>query len=658
MPKGILLSLPARMRKVTIAFSKGERDQIISILQDLGTVHLERVEEKGEVLEEIRRRLREIEALKSRLSIVPRILGGPVVLEVNTKVSSFELEKLARRGEETLKSLLFEAEKVTSRIEELESEISRISEVLEALRAVLEAQGDASLEVVEYSGKHVFSALLRGPCMATLPEGLEEVFRIELGEDCLVGVVGLSEVRESALRQAEQEGFSRVSLPELPPEARTISDAVRFLEAALEERRSTLARLEKDLRSTLGDRIREVAAYLVVLEAEEERLRALEALGEGKYLEVVEGYVPVDSAMDLRARILDETTTAAIVLEEPSGKPPTKMENYRGINWYEPLVRFYGIPDYDEWDPTPLIAYSFALFFGLMLADLGYAIGLLLAVKLVLHKFVEDPESEFFKLFRKMMYANAFSSLVFGALTATAFGFSLPYKPLLSFPLEPTAFIKVSLIIGLIHIIVAHTIAAARALREGSRSTFLNEIGIIVVGVDVLYLFLLSYRVHKSVVDLLLGNYMDFHSPHFMLLVAMFALVVVGKVGQMGGLGVLLSLFDFTGILGDVLSYARIAGVGMATLFLAGGFNLMIGMLAGAIHSALGGILGLALGAVAAFPLYVFAHLINLGLSALGAGVHSLRLCFVEFLTKFYEGSGREFRPFRIPLRRTLRLLP
>ncbi len=658
MPKGVILSLPARMKKVTIAFSKEERDKLISILQEIGTLHVEEVKDGRKVLEEVRKRLREIEEIKSRISIIPRILGGPVVLEVDTRLTSFELDRLAQRGKETLMSLLSEVERTLSRIEALEGEVSHLSEILDLLRAIFEERGNVPLEVLGYRGKHVFSVLLRGPCASELPEGLEEVFRVELEEECLVSAVGMSDSYDRLMRSAAQAGFNLVQLPELPPGARTVSDAIRLIEASLEEKKSVLDRLREDLREAVGDRIREVVNYLVVLEAEEERLRALEALGEGKYLDALVGYVPIDAAMDLRARVLGETSTAAIVLEEPVNKPPSKMENYEGIRWYEPLVRFYGIPDYEEWDPTPIIAYSFALFFGLMLADLGYAIALIIAVKLLLHKFVEDPESEFFKLFRKMMYANAFSSLIFGALTATAFGFSLPYSPILEFPLEPTAFIKVSLVIGLVHIIIAHTIAAARAGRERSWAPLVNEAGIVVVGLDVLYLFLLSYRQGSSVVDLLLGNYMDFHSPHFALLASMFVLVVAGKVGQMGGLGVLLSLFDFTGILGDVLSYARIAGVGMATLFLAGGFNLMIGMLADAVHGALGGALGLVLGAIAAFPLYLFAHLINLGLSALGAGVHSLRLCFVEFLTKFYEGSGRDYRPLKIPLRRTLRLNP
>lgn len=103
-------------------------------------------------------------------------------------------------------------------------------------------------------------------------------------------------------------------------------------------------------------------------------------------------------------------------------------------------------------------------------------------------------------------------------------------------------------------------------------------------------------------------------------------------------------IFDITGILGDILSYCRLAGVGLATFYLAFSFN----MLAGLVSQAIPGIIGAVIGVIAAIVILAFGHILNTVLSGLSGFIHSLRLCFVEFLFKFYEGGGREYSPFKL----------
>ena len=107
-------------------------------------------------------------------------------------------------------------------------------------------------------------------------------------------------------------------------------------------------------------------------------------------------------------------------------------------------------------------------------------------------------------------------------------------------------------------------------------------------------------------------------------------------------------LFDVTGILGDVMSYARLAGVGLATYYLAYCFNLMASLLSGMMPA---GIVRLIFGTLIFIIVLLIGHLLNLALSGITCFVHSLRLCFVEFLFKFYEGGGRKYSPFRLRAR-------
>jgi len=126
-------------------------------------------------------------------------------------------------------------------------------------------------------------------------------------------------------------------------------------------------------------------------------------------------------------------------------------------------------------------------------------------------------------------------------------------------------------------------------------------------------------------------------------------LIVASSLMEKGAfLGSIFWLFDVTGILGDVMSYARLAGVGLATYYLAYCFNLIADLLYGMMPV---GIVQAIVGSLIFILVLLAGHVLNLALSAITCFVHSLRLCFVEFLFKFYEGGGRAYSPFRLKSR-------
>jgi V/A-type H+-transporting ATPase subunit I len=125
-------------------------------------------------------------------------------------------------------------------------------------------------------------------------------------------------------------------------------------------------------------------------------------------------------------------------------------------------------------------------------------------------------------------------------------------------------------------------------------------------------------------------------------------LIIVSYLKMNGVLlGGIFSLSEVTGILGDVMSYCRLAGVGLATYYLAYAFNLMATILPDLMPAAIKVVAGPLLAVI----ILLVGHIINAALSGISCFVHSLRLCFVEFLLKFYEGSGREYSPFRLKTR-------
>jgi len=325
------------------------------------------------------------------------------------------------------------------------------------------------------------------------------------------------------------------------------------------------------------------------------------------------------------------------------------MRNLTAFKPFQVIVNLFGIPKYREWDPTPIVAYSFAFFFGLMLGDVVYAVCLILAAKFALRRFVDDPESEGFKLFQRIFYISSGVGLIVGLLTGTYLGDFYQLFGIESLALaegiktllgDSLSFIVFSLIIGLIHVNIAHVMALIKGIKEGNKAVIPGKAGLFILQIAGI-----PWVTHFLGMDILLLNAQIYPILLYIMLLAI-VLVIASFIMQQGAfLGSILWLFDITGLLGDVMSYCRLAGVGLATYYLAMAFNMMAGLIAGMVPA---GIMRLVLGTLIAIVILLFGHVLNLLLSAISCFVHSLRLCFVEFLFKFYEGGGREYSPFRL----------
>ena len=329
------------------------------------------------------------------------------------------------------------------------------------------------------------------------------------------------------------------------------------------------------------------------------------------------------------------------------------MRNATAVKPFEVIVNLFGTPKYKEWDPTPVIAYSFAFFFGIMLGDVVYAALLILFARFGLRILTDDPETEGFKLFQRIIYISGGVGLVIGLLTGSYLGNFYTFFHIESLTLSetihhwlshPVYFIGLALIIGLVHVNIAHVLALIKGIREKQRAIAPNKIG----------LFLLEIGAIPWIMHVILGMSLPLLTDQMypiLLYVAIFGvvLIVISTIMERGAfLGSIFWLFDVTGILGDVMSYARLAGVGLATYYLAYAFNLMAELLrtmmpAGAVQVIVGGLIFILV--------LLLGHVLNLVLSAITCFVHSLRLCFVEFLFKFFEGGGRAYSPFRLKAR-------
>ncbi|MEM2158532.1 MAG: V-type ATPase 116kDa subunit family protein, partial [Sulfolobales archaeon] len=327
-----------------------------------------------------------------------------------------------------------------------------------------------------------------------------------------------------------------------------------------------------------------------------------------------------------------------------------KFSNSSQVKYFELITRLYGIPRYGEWDPTTLITYSFLIFFGLMTADAVYGLVLLLILKYVLDRigFIENPYSEGYLNLKKILLVLGVSATFFGILTNTYAGYSIPYyTPLINVG-DPLSFISLALLIGLVHVNLAHFLGVIRAIKASDKATLLSELGLLIAEFTALpYILYYFLKVRLLPISDAYYNILLFTS-----LIGIMVLVI-GRFLSLKSIGLFLWLFDVTGLLGDVFSYTRLAGIGLATYLMARNFNDLALMAANTILTSINiPILNILLSIITASSIILLTNAINLTFGVIGSFVHSLRLCFVEFLPKFYEGGGREFKPLKVSLKK------
>ncbi len=344
----------------------------------------------------------------------------------------------------------------------------------------------------------------------------------------------------------------------------------------------------------------------------------------------LEAWVPVPRLPDVRAYAARRGLALEARPPAASETPPTMMENPPVIDAGEALVTFYTIPGYRTWDPSPIVLFSFALFFAMILADAGYAalIGLALAA---LWKRMSRPDA--MVRLRNLLGLLTGASLVFGVLVGSYFGVAPDPESwggrLAVIDLtDSSSMMALSVVIGAIHLVLANLMNAWRLGRRWESLPPVGWAAMISGG------FLLAAG-RGGEHPLLSGTALVLLGAG-----ALLVLVFTGTGQKLFGRAIsgVLAFTKITSAFGDVLSYLRLFALGLASASLAGAFNKM----AGQMHEALPGI-----GLFFALLVLLVGHGLNLILSLSSAVIHGLRLNVIEFFNWGLTEEGTPFRPFR-----------
>ena len=357
----------------------------------------------------------------------------------------------------------------------------------------------------------------------------------------------------------------------------------------------------------------------------------------GNKLMLLEGWAPAENAQQLNDFLKSSEVYYEISDPVPGDNVPIQLNNKGFFKLFEPIMKLYMLPKYNELDLTPFFAPFFMLFFGLCLGDTGYGLFILLGISG--YRLIAKSISPSMKPILTLVQLLGLSTAVCGLLTGTCFGFNLydlhvPFIQKMKevIMLDNQQMFNLSLILGAIQIIFGMTLKAVNQAIQFGFKYAISTIGWLLVLVSTAVAFAapgvmaMGGTLHLAI--LAVGGLMVylFNSP-----------------GKNIFLNIGLGLWDTynmaTGLLGDILSYVRLFALGLSGGILAGVFNsLAVGMSPDNVIA----------GPIVMVLIFVIGHSINIFMNVLGAMVHPMRLTFVEFFKNSgYEGGGKEYKPFK-----------
>lgn len=356
----------------------------------------------------------------------------------------------------------------------------------------------------------------------------------------------------------------------------------------------------------------------------------------GDKLMLLEGFVPTEEAPAMEVALEKEGYYFQELDIQDGDRVPIKLKNNKFNRLYEPITKMFSLPNYTEFDPTPLFAPFFMLFFGLCFGDGGYGLLVLLACSFFKRKVNPD-----FKPYLTLFQYLGLAAIIVGTCTGSFFGIALADVPALSkvkdYFVSSDNLMTFSIVIGLVQIIFGKTVAAFKMkAQKGVKYSIAPFAWVFVITALALAfgLPMLNLQLPETVKTVFIG-------------IAVIGLFVAYLYNSPGkniflnfGTGLWNTYNMASGLLGDTLSYIRLFAIGLTGAILGGVFNqLAVDMTEG---------MNIVLRAVCMLLILLVGHAINIGLCTISSLVHPLRLIFVEYYKNAeFEGGGKEYRPFK-----------
>ncbi len=417
----------------------------------------------------------------------------------------------------------------------------------------------------------------------------------------------------------------------------------------IEKLKNQISELEEKIKEKTGrikeyaDRYDDIRFFYDYAVSQAEKYAAFENSAQTESTFVVRGYLP-ESAYDEIKFDIENKFICQIEAQEPDYDDPdvpVLIKNGSFGSGVESITNMYSPPSNKDIDPNTIMAFFYYVFFGFMLSDAGYGILMILFSVIARKKFKVSGNS---RKFTNMVFYSGISTVFWGAMFGGWFGDLIPiicteflgYEqgPDLALWLEPVSnsmtLLLFSLGMGILQLFAGLIIRFYMLIKERRYVDAFSETIPVMV-------FIVGFAIiGAGIIVSLPDNISKLGLP----LIGAGALLIVltgGRssksiIGKFGG-GLYALYNTATGYIGDILSYSRLLALSLVTGVVAGAVNMLAAMPGNIIIFV---------------PIFIFGHVLNIAINLIGTYVHTNRLQYVEFFSKFYEGSGKEFRPFRL----------
>ena len=630
-----------KMKSVLVVGPKSDFSQIVDLLYHMGTIHLEEVSEylgsgSGNIRKIVTGSMTDIPALIASIEGILLLLppykdGSDRTAHLYDEIHQLSTaDILARAGHvavavgETTRNLsakksdleititgLNRYEKIIDKIQPLEQQLP-ILHGYEVTVLVIQKEYEDVLDIIR-------------PALSDITNNQFELISADLDEQTIAVITVFNKhYSENVHRFLFSKNINEVRIP-VDYSNMPLDKALLLIDKNRRDAEYEKENIGKELALVAQQWYPELAALHRVLTERGEELSAYNNFGETDYTVMIRGWIPKKFIQKTRDA-LNGTFNGRVVMTETEAtagmmcRAPIFYDNPRWVRPFEFLMKLASPPQYNEVDPSPLLAIFFPIFFGIIVGDIGYGILILLFGLFIRFRF---EATIWLRQISGILIISSFPAIFFGFLFGEFFG---NFGEMMGW-IEPITLFGVTwnrieamipllilaIAIGVFHVVLGLVIGVINSITRKNRKHTCEKCGMIGVIAGLILLFAL-------IIGLLPGSLLI---PAFILLGIAVAFVIYG-----GGTG---GAIEIMGTVGNILSYARLMAIGMASVILA----MVANELGGSMEVLAVGIL-----------IAVMLHILNLALAMFSPSIHSVRLHVVEFYSKFYQGGGLPYHPF------------